>query len=205
MKNNSVKKDVMKKGLKKEIKQEILQSLNSSEEEKWINVAAVSAAASGSPTFVDLTTIGQGNTSNSRNGDTVKLTNLRLAFSCIFADATNLLRVTLFRWLMNNTSDVPSTAEIFQDATGTTRTVLSPFVVTKPSRFKILYDKVFNLDSVAHPQILNVTDLKLKSLVSYDTGTSTGRGHIYLSFISDSGAIPHPAFSYESFVKFHDD
>jgi len=133
------------------------------------------------------------------------MSKLRIGMSMIYADATNIVRVFVFKWNMNNTSDVPSTGEIFQDGTGTTRTCLSPLVVTKPSRFKMLYDKTFSLDSLAHPQIIGKIEMKMKFLISYDQGTSTGRNHIYLGFLSDSAAIPHPAFSYESFVTFHDD
>jgi len=191
--------------LKNEIKREIMQSINSQEEEKWINVAGVSVATSGTPTFVDLSTIGQGTTSGTRIGDTIKLNHFRFALSVIYADATNLVRVTIFKWMMNNTSDVPSASEIFQDTTGATRICLTPFVTTKPSRFKIIFDKLINLDATCHPQAIHLVEMAMKTLVSFDTGTSTGRNHIYVSFVSDSTAIPHPAFSYESFVKFHDD
>jgi len=165
----------------------------------------MSVAASSAPSFVDVATIGQGVTSGTRNGDTIKLKHLRISLACIVADATNLVRVVIFRWKMNNTSDVPSPSEIFQDPTATTRILLSPFVVTKPSRFTILLDKLYNLDSLAHPQIIDTINMRMNSLVSFDTGTSTGRDHIYLCFMSDSTAIAHPAFSYESMILFHDD
>jgi len=187
------------------IKKVVNSKLESSEEDKWINIAAMSVAASSTPSFIDVTSIGQGVTSGTRNGDTFKMKHLRISLACIVADATNLLRVVIFRWKMNNTSDVPSTAEIFQDPTATTRVCLSPLVVTKPSRFTMLFDKLFNLDQLAHPQIIDTINLKLNNLVSFDQGTSTGRDHIYFGFMSDSTAIAHPALSYESMVLFHDD
>jgi len=195
----------VKGNLKKEIKGEILQSIRSQEEKKWNNVAATAVACSGTATFVDLSTIAPGSSSGQRNGDSIKANHLRFALSCIFADTTNIVRVTLFKWIVNSTSDAPSSGEIYQDPSSSARIVLSPFVVTKPSRFKILFDKIFNLDSVSHPQVIDVIEKSIKFPISYDQGTNTGRNHVYVAFSSDSSAIPHPAFTYESFLTFSDD
>jgi hypothetical protein len=191
--------------VEKRIKNSVLASVRSSSELKWLNVAALSNPITATTYFADLTNISQGSTSGTRNGDTVRLVKLRFAWSCIVGDPTNVVRITIIKWLMNTTSDVPAQSEIFQDTSTGPRAVLCPFVPNQPSRFRVLHDSIHSLDTLAHPQLLGVINMKLGFETEFDQGANTGRNHVYICLTTDSSVTPHPAFSHESMVWFTDD
>jgi hypothetical protein len=190
----------------KKLKREILQSMRSKLEVKWIAPAAMASALTSSVQSTDIVAlITPGTTSSQRIGDAIRLTKLRLSCNGIVGDATNIIRCTIFKWLPSTTTDVPSASEVYQDSSTGPRLVLSPFVPNQPSRFKILFDSLMNLDGLAHPQVLLQKELKLNFTSGFDQGGNTGMNHLFLWFVSDSNVTPHPSISWEATVYYTDD
>jgi len=142
-------------------------------------------------TYTDMTLIAAGTGQNQRNGSAIEVFQLDLFISFVLGDTTNLCRLVIFEWLPSSTSDTPTDSELFFGGTGSRW--IAPFQGVKPSRFKILHDKIFNLD-VAHVQVHEEIRLKLKVNASYDNTVNTGKNHIFVCLVSDSSAVPHPTF-----------
>jgi len=137
--------------------------------------------------------ISQGTTALQRVGAAVLLKNIHFRCAFLLGDATNIMRLTVFKWIPSNTSDAASIGEIF-DSSGTGGlTCLAPFLLYSPSRFKILYDKFWELD-VYHPTKTLEFDVPLNFRTEFDIGVNTGRNHIYYCVSSDSGGVPHPNY-----------
>jgi len=148
------------------------------------------STVSNSGTFQDMCLIPLAVGTNNRTGPTINLNKIFLNLTCVLADTTNVFRIVLFKWLMNSASDAPSLAELFGTPSDP---VTSPFNGSKPSRFKILVDERIRLD-IAHVEELRSYKLKQNSKLEYEPGFNTGRNHIYFLVVSDSGAVPHPAY-----------
>jgi len=189
---------VNKNGSQKSLTRVVNQILDSKMEKKWIS-SDYSSTVSNAATLIDLTSISVGNNAITRVGANITVKSFEM--NCIFtlADTTNIIRMMIFEWIPSDTSDVPSSSELLL----TSSSVLSQTLPYKPSRFKILYDKNFVLDTY-HPILENKLKLKLDHQVSYDLSVDTGSRHIYLYLQSDSGASAHPGVAYDAVLKFVD-
>lgn len=158
---------------------------------KWYTGIVASAAISSTTTFLDLVTPGIGTGQNQRVGTSIQLDSVHFRGQFIIGDTTNVIRVLVFRWLVDNNSDVPSASELFDS----TSDVFSGTILLNPKRFKVLHDEVISMDTYHPTKVWNLK-LKLNSRATFSSGTS-GVGHIYTALLSDSGGIPHPSVSYD--------
>jgi len=142
-------------------------------------------------TYTDLTALAPGTGQNLRNGSAIEVFEADIFISFVLGDTTNLCRIVVFEWFPSSTSDTPTDTELFFGGTG--NRWIAPFQGVRPSRFKILHDKIFNLD-VAHVQVHEAMTLKLKVNSSFDNSVNTGKNHLYVCLVSDSSAIPHPGY-----------
>ncbi len=152
--------------------------------------------------FWDLTAIPQGSTFAQRIGAQAHITQLgiKLKFTC--ADTTNVIRLIILRWIPSDTSDVPNVGELLADASNP---LLSPVLAYKPSRFAVLFDKLYSLTTTGSNYV--VTDsfsTNNVGLVQFDIGANTGSRHIYAYAVSDSSAAAHPGVLLYSNVLFFD-
>lgn len=130
-----------------------------------------------------ITLISQGQTSLTRIGDQITLDKIEYRFFLLYGDTTNLVRFVLFQW---NDSVPPVLTDIFQDP------VTYP-VSTQYNRdnqgskvLKILKDETFILNSTSQPLKTSNWVLNFKKKIIFESGTTTGVGHIYYAFVSDS-------------------
>ncbi len=172
--------------------------LDSKMEMKWIPFN-VSTTVDNSGSMTDLTSVGQGTNAVSRVGQTITVKSIEMNVVATLADTTNLIRMRIFEWIPSDTSDIPSLSELQYN----TSSVISPLLPYKPSRFRVLYDHLFVLDTY-HPILAEKVRLELDHEVQYDLSVNTGSRHLYLSLQSDSGAASHPGFAYDALVRFQD-
>lgn len=155
-----------------------------------------------------LSSISQGDTDSSRDGDACFLTSLTFHYSInVNTTATyNQVRVVLFRWNVSTDLAAATSAQIM-DNPGFSNTPLSNYVMDsqRQKRFKILYSKLHSVYSNGRSVINKAVHLKLKSKLSFSGGSADARGHIYALFLSgDSPGANPPFVQYASKVNFTD-
>jgi hypothetical protein len=169
---------------------------------KWFDVYSGVTSITNVPTFVDVTSIAAGTNISQRVGAEILFRSLRVSGSWVVGDPTQLARLVVFKWHPSNSSDVPSLSEL-TTATGND-VVIGGWLQYKPSRFQILHDQLFKLDTLAHPVKDFTFTVRVNSRLDYDTGSTTGRDHIYLMYVTDSGVVPTPSIRYTYQCLFND-
>jgi len=165
---------------------------------KWSNTV-LNLSVSNTGTFTDLTALSVGTNGITRIGQSVNLKDIRLKSQSIVADTTNGIRVIIFKWFPSNTADVPSASELLLNSSS----YISNFLPYKPSRFKILYDNYFTLDTY-RPIKDHDVKVKLSGSAQFDLSVDTGSHHIYHFVFSDSGAASHPSYAADILLRFTD-
>jgi hypothetical protein len=198
--NNNKPRSQRAKDKGKITKNQVKQMIQSSKVAKFWDFYS----AYGASTFVtgDLTSIPAGTGANVRAGLEVRARKLKLNYLVTIGDAYNVLRLIIFRWVPNDASDVPGDNEIFSTRfTSGSADPMATFFGEKPSRFKVLYDKIHTLD-VAH--VIQATELSLDLGfdISFNPGANTGRNHIYFATITDSAVVPNPGIQIYSTMYF---
>jgi len=196
---NNKKEQDNKKGMVRLIKKTIV----SEKQNKWEDNYTGSITVVNAFQFFDVTSlIVQGVAVNNRVGATILLKRVRMAGSWVTGDATQLCRLIAFKWIPSNSSDVPNTAELITGSGA--QSTISGFLQYKPSRFQILYDHTWHLDTLAHPIKSFSFYVDVNSRVEYDIGVNTGRNHIYFAYVSDSGVVPNPVLNFSCQTQFVD-
>lgn len=163
---------------------------------------AVGAPAIG--TIVRLTDIALGDTDENRNGDKVTLTSMRFNYELSIGDSTNFVRVALFQWCDSNNNGDPIVSNCIQNNTYPTLSTWHHDSV-QSGKIKILYDKVYLLDSDDPVRVSYVEINKgFKRNLQFEGGGPSARGHIYLLLLSDSAAAPNPTITYYCKTQFRD-
>lgn len=182
-------------------KQQVRNMLRSKVVRKYWNLYTNTTAAA-TLSFTDLSAVPSGTGPNTRTGTQLHMDEIKIRMVGQIADTTNFLRFIVFRWIPSDSSDGPSASELLSSAYSAGNNEF--FCETnpiKPSRFHILHDETIAMD-VAHVVWHRNITLKLNSSVSFDTGSTTGREHIYIAYVSDSGVVPNPTFSFTSMLSF---
>lgn len=152
--------------------------------------------------ITDLSTISQGVTAKDRVGDVIAPMYLDIRYVITDADTTQLFRVMIFKWHADDASDAPQLNELLQDTAG--YGCISPLKWEDKERFTVLYDKriVIRLPSVI--QEGHSKRIKISGKTNYNGSSTTGSGHIYALFLSDSGVAPHPSILFYGRLYYKD-
>lgn len=219
------------KKLKKQVKK-----LSKSEEKKWYDIdkpsTAIPLAGSIQPLLALNVWGGTDNTArqNEREGQSLNMLSYKINGQVYidqdFAspDSNNKVRIMLVQ-MTDDSIIQPALTDILEDPTGD-RAIYSFYKIKGQRRFKVHYDKMFNLQNVPQEpegQTYNSptsTDpwrrefrIKAKipksgTKVSYAQGSISGNGPVvnglFLIAYSDSGVISHPALFYRSRMRFLD-
>lgn len=161
-----------------------------------------------SGTITALTEIAQGNTDSNRTGDMVTPSSILLKGQVVAGDATNLLRVMLFRWKPNTTlTTAPSVPQILQ-LQAVADAPLSPVYqdYKRGDQFEVLWDKLFSLDTYNPTDSFSFRiNLPSSRPICYTAGGTNGSDKFYLLYISDSGAAPNPSIQFWSRFLYYED
>lgn len=168
-----------------------------------------SAARTTTPQFNSLSSIPQGDTTSSRNGDNVRIKSIQLRGNCNFNSVGSDIqrcRIILFRDKLNSnpgTNDPDQTTYKVLDGT-TTVDVNSLRYKDLQSRFTILYDKVINL-SEKTPCVTWTYYKRCSYKVKYEDSTTqvAMNNNIYIMLFSSS-ATNAPSIAYDSRVQYID-
>jgi len=167
------------------------------------NVSLVGAPSSG--LFVQTSTIPQGDTDGTRDGDKLTLTSMNVSGSVYCGDVTNIVRLIFLQWRPPTS---PSLTDILgKGADGTNVDVYSLYNHDKRSQFKILFDRSWSLagyGTTSSPYGQDTEKLfrvniskKLVKDLQYVNGSSTsGSNQIFYIALSDSIATPNPTFTF---------
>ncbi len=191
-----IKLTMPKSEVKKLIKQEIL-----GVQEKKSFDTGVGSTFDNTGSITKLTTIPQGDTDSTRDGDHIKLTKLWMNVAVTYADASNVVRVIVFRWNQDDSSVAPTVNDITQSLSA-----YSPIHRDneRAHKFDIIFDKMFGVANVG-PGIATVEWRRpLKSQIAFQATANTGTGHLYVYIISDSSAATHPGVNLISRVYYTD-
>jgi hypothetical protein len=195
------------KAIRKIARQEINRDL----EVHYVDTAqATITADSAGVISTQLSTIAQGNNDSNRTGDNVKIKSIQIKGTCVTADATNVMRIVLFQWLQNSGSVAPTALDVLQN-TGQPYSPYSPYTKDVAGYNMIpLADRMLTMNTLSDvnkPFTIKVSGKKLRKgnaldNIQFTAGGTSGIGHYYLLFLSDSGALSHPTFSYYCRIRF---
>jgi len=159
---------------------------------------SVSNAGSVNP----LTQISQAITDLTRVGDQLEMQSINLGYQIVYADTTNIVRVTFLQWYPNST---PTVGDIFAD-TSTIGLNLGPFVqdAKRAKMYKILSDELIyvNANKLNYGKQQVIKNFR-KRLALFAATTQAG-GHIYVILSSDSSAVSHPTFTMGYGISYYD-
>jgi len=149
-----------------------------------------------------LSAVPQGTTVNTHVGDAcrAKYLEFRATFfytpSTVATDTTHNLRITIFRWKLDNAAYPPGIATIFQrpsSGIGDYSNLVTPYnwQGKKQNDFTIVSDRIYSIGSSDKAVTIN-RRYKLKGRkIQYTAGALTGEGHYYIWISADdvTGAV----------------
>ena len=212
-----------------------VKKLSKADEKKWYDIDKPSTAIplSGSIQPMLALNVWGGNNEqrqHEREGNTINISSLNVKGqvyidqSFASPDSNNKVRIMLVQMTDDNIT-APALTDILEDPTGD-RAIYSFLKIKGTRRFRVHYDKLFNLQNV--PQVpegqtynsptstenyrrefrIRAKVPKSGLKVSYQQGSISGNGPVvnglFIIAYSDSGTISHPAMFYRSRMRFLD-
>lgn len=178
---------------KKYLKNMVNQKLLSVQEKKSFDFG-FSASVDSTGAVAKITSIPQGDTDSSRQGDHIKLLKAELRAAASYADTTNVVRLIIFKWNQDDSSAAPvGVTSILQTATP-----FSPYDRDneRAGKFTIVVDHLFGVSNVGQGIATHEWYGKLTGQIAYQAASTAGTGNLYYAVISDSNALPHNTLSY---------
>jgi hypothetical protein len=133
-----------------------------------------------------MSSVPQGDTDSTRDGDRIKLKEIRFRVGIKTGSTTpTFLRVICFQWKPNTT---PVYANILLDQHNTSAASLSDFTHDTRQMYHILSDDLVQVDTVAHPATCVERSIKsgFEPYIQYQAGSSSNATNmIYVMAVSD--------------------
>lgn len=177
------------------------------QEPKYFPVYAGYASVNTSGTITKWTTIPQGDTNITRDGQEIVFKSIDLRYS-VFSSAAavmigNAFRIIVFQWRPDDNLDNPGLSQILDSSF--TQPCFAPYNHNTRQKFKVLYDRlhaVYNGGVGEKAFHALIPAKKANKHIRYVTG-NTGTNMIFVLVISDA-AIQTPSWSYGAYVNFTD-
>lgn len=150
--------------------------------------------------------VAQGNTANDRDGDQVRVKSWETRFNAVQNGASE---VTTFRvlWIIDLLPETvaPTIADVLDTLNGASATVNSPRNLENKTRFIILKDKTYTLDSLSKRSVTNhwYRKLNIKPTWNDDGSEDYVAKHLFMLALSTEAAN-YPNIYVESRVRFLD-
>lgn len=178
--------------LNKRQKTQVKRLIGSRTESKIIDTAILNVADAAG-VFQRLNTPAQGDAYNERAGDAIKLEKVSWRLSMTYADATNVLRMIVFRWGLDASVTSPTTSDVLQALNAL---AYPKYQTEVEDRVRILSDRTYALSQNGRPNMIVSGSLYGKKLgrktLGFNQGTTNGVGQVFVLWISDSVAVSHP-------------
>lgn len=146
----------------------------------------------------------QGDNDSSRDGDAVELAASEFHYAVGAADATNLMRIIVFKW---SETTVPQPQDVIQSSyLGGVTAPLAPINWDNRSKIKVYHNRLTTMTVSTASQVQSF-DIYYKPVgkPQWTQGSDTdGNNQIYVFAISDSSAGSHPNFEFGSLVSYTD-
>jgi len=166
------------------------------------NLVQYGSSVSTTPTIVELTSMGTGDTDGTREGNRISVHKLDICCDVTNADSpANIIRMIVYVDKTNNGSGTGGLAASQLLADGSTYPWISPLnrlYTTGPSaRYRVLHDVIFNPGSSWQPVqrrkfTINLRGMEL--LYQSSSVSSSLTNGLFVFFVSDSSVTTHPAF-----------
>lgn len=134
-------------------------NLHALAEKKFRNLSSGSIAPDFSGNMAHLSGLTQGDTNETRTGNKIQPIYLSLRFTAEYDTVDAIIRVIILQW---RDTTGPTASDVLH-TTGDEQIVNSPYLATSSSKYKILFDRNYHVDSVGTPQISRKINLNLKS------------------------------------------
>lgn len=169
-------------------------------EHKYVvaNFSATGVNTTGAIT--QLNNIPLGTTDSTRIGDKVKVTSINFRFNCIVGDTVNFIRIIFFQW---HPGTNPGVSDVLLDPA---QPITSAYSHDSRVSFRILFDRVVALSSAgpaAKTVIVNWRRALRKCCYLAGSATS-GQENLWVSYWSDSNAVPNPTLEMYALVNYVD-
>lgn len=138
----------------------------------------------------------QGDNVSQRDGDQITIKKIVYNLQMAGADATNIVRVIIFRWSQNNNATVPAVTDVLQS--------LSPvsmynYTNERSGKVHVLFDRTASLslegtNCITWRGALWGRKIGKKRLI-FNATAINGVDQPYILFISDSVAVTHPSIT----------
>jgi len=189
---------------KQQVMQMIMSKTENPLEAKFLDVLGNTQNIDFSGTLQVLTNPTQGIGVNQRTGDAIKLKMVSLSCNVTAnsGDYFNLCRIYIIQYHPQATPFVTT----FLEVTGSGAAPISFKNWPTQKDYKILWDsKPFSVCYAATNSMVQFkVDIPLKNVIEFSTAATTASDHVYLLYISDSGATPYPTISYYVRTTFFD-
>lgn len=137
---------------------------------------------------------------DNRIGDQINLKSWLFRYYVDRTDDVNCFRMVCFRWMSDST---PTVANIF-DTTGSVLSVVAPLEKDTAHNVQVIFDELLTLSSATDTRQVGKIYRKLGGHAEWSTGSTSGKGQLYIAFISDA-PITGCAIHYWSRVRFTDE
>lgn len=155
--------------------------------------------------IVPISQIAQGDSDDQRDGDQVRLQELKMKFRVLNVTATSdrVIRVIIFRWKPLATASLPTAQTIlYESISQDYLTAMSSIDhKTVPSQAVVLYDKYFGARTPENPGWFGNIKINLRNVEQLYTGTTYATNQLYVCFYSQSSANDTYVFHAELMYK----
>ncbi len=177
-------------------------------EEKFHDTELTGQTITNTATLIDLFDPAQGDTSETRDGDSVFLKKLALNYSIQVNDDVipQVIRVILVQWYPDQASDAISFGDLFQDVS--VNAYLSHKRHDNQSKFTLLYDKVHAMDLAALDERslvrMRVVVSPPRKKVHFNQGATTGINKLFLVLIANADVTADADIDFNARVTYLD-
>lgn len=159
------------------------------------------------PTNIELTNLGQGDGYNNRDGLQVMFTRIVGTWQAEYGDTYNYIRVVIWKPLDFTPYTTSDIVTYYVDNVGSLDVAAFREWPLRKS-IKVLWSKLIYLDPTNYPLRRGNFSIKIRNKVLYSDGGATiasvSKGPLFMSYWSDSGAVPHPKFGFYIRMYFQD-
>jgi len=184
------KQNLMKKVARREANIVVKQNMEHKNYDLSVLDTAVDWAGSGAVFSIIPTVQGAGN--QQIVGISIKPTNLKIRLNITSVPSgseVNLIRLLVLQVKTGGVPTIPTTLASVSNV----RAPLSDFDVSFRKTYRVLFDRLYSVDSNNKPQTQAFINIKSLAKMNFQTSTlNVQTGGLYLMAVSDSGAVSHP-------------
>lgn len=175
---------------------QVARMVKKTEETKYFYTQTAGIGVSNVATITSLAEIAVGDTDNDRIANDVTLKGLKANLTLLASDATQILRLLIFKWKENDNFNAPTVAQLIEPGPTGAPDVWSLHTTHSKKSVVWLYDELFVFSAGGSASnIIQKRQLSIPikgTMEFYNQVNTRGTDKIYFLVISDSSAVTHP-------------